>query len=136
MNFVNTVIDKQLCAVILVLFLGACAGYSVSNATQPQTIEEQLSSIEYDVYSDMAPKVNNMMQGALNNPSDYNLLKTNNDLALVYKPLAKQETGDNKEIFMDYLDACIDVIDEKQAGNEAKEEIAKMNELYNRLVPE
>lgn len=131
MVFHNVTQAQQFGAVLLVLAAVFASGYAASNMTHDSLTSELTA---FDQFAYKAEEVDKMMQMTIENPTKYNLISTNNELVIVYRGWAMGETGENKELFLEYLDACILVIDDMQAGNEP--DVSLMNEKYSELINE
>jgi hypothetical protein len=123
--------------IILALLFGTFGvGYTASEVSQPQAVDElaNFDVFAYQAKTDVKP----MMDKVLNNPTDSNLLYANNHLAVSVKNFESRETGENKDLFREYRIACQDVIDSIQAGEKnsvTEAKIKKMDAAYIKLNP-
>ena len=118
---------QQAVAAMLLATIVFGVGYTTADVNHVQDAK-QFDQFAYKAKND----VNVMMQVVIAEPNDYNLLAANNKLKIEYTNWAKRENGQNKELFFNYLNACENVIDEMQAGNEP--DLTKMNTLKNELI--
>lgn len=118
---------KQLIAAVVLVFL-ACSAYSVYD-------ENTTDDATFDVFSEKASTdIKPMMDNALEYPTKENLRNANNELAVLEWRWLSQNEGQNKELFVEYLNECQLVIDGMQEGHTMNTE--KMDLLYNELVPD
>lgn len=123
--------------IILALLFGTFgAGYTASEVSQPQAVDELNN---FDVFAYKAQEeVKPVMDNVLAYPTDNNLREANNYLKISVKNWESRETGENKELFKEYRIACQEVIDSIQAeeSNSITEvKIKEMNEAYLKLNP-
>lgn len=86
----------------------------------------------YDPFEAKAKDVNSMMQETLNNPTAFNLGTAQDELFYTYYPWAERQTSGDKKLFIDYLEACNQVIIQESQGVEP--DTAEMNRLYTSLT--
>jgi len=122
---------EQLCVALITILIGV-SGYSLSNSTPSQSILESPEFVNFDPFSDRALAVDDMMQGVIADPTEYNLRIAKNKLLITHWNWSEREVGDNKEEFQEYLLACVQVIDEMQDGKTA--DTSDMNMKYDKLV--
>jgi len=123
--------------IILALLFGTFgAGYTASEVSQPQAVDELNN---FDVFAYKAQEeVKPVMDNVLAYPTDNNLREANNYLKISVKNWESREIGENKELFKEYRIACQEVIDSIQAeeSNSITEvKIKEMNEAYLKLNP-
>ena len=111
--------------VLIAFLLVFSAGYVVSDSS---TAPEET----FDVFSYKAQEISGLMDSAFENPSEDNLRTINNKLAIIEWRWLNQNEGGNKELFVEYLDACQLVIDGMQDGKTA--DTSEMNMKYDKLV--
>jgi hypothetical protein len=93
---------------------------------------DQPEFVNFDQFSDRTSDVNTMMVATLTNPTYDNLRSAKSKLLISHWNWSERESGQNKELFQAYLLACVQVIEDKQAGNEP--DLTKMNSLKNKLI--
>ncbi len=120
---------QQLCAAVLLIVVGVGAGYIASVSTHANAPVEQFR--DFDIFSYKSNEVATMMQAVVANPSEYNKMSAHNDLIIVYRSWAEGESGKNKQVFLDYLNACLNVADTSTPGHIA--DLTKMNQLKQQL---
>lgn len=86
----------------------------------------------YNPYDGRVSQVDAMMQDALNNPTELNLGAAQDELFYTYYPWAERQTSEGKDTFIDYLEACNQVIIQTSKGIDA--DTSKMNELRDTLL--
>lgn len=107
------IVNKEVGAalfVLAVILFGA--GYTTSEVKQSQVEEhEYFDPFDYKVVH----AVNPSMEYVINNPTEYNLLFTENQLKIEYTNWGKRQSEDN-ENYLQYLVECERIIDDIQAG--------------------
>lgn len=122
-------LNKEIGAALLMLaVILFSAGYTTSEIqqTQPEEIEH------FNQFAYKAEHVvNPLMRDVISQPVEYNLLVADNRLNNEFVNWAKQETGSDKDLFFEYLEACENVVDDIQDGKEP--DTSEMDRLYNDL---
>jgi hypothetical protein len=128
----------QLFTAVFLTLSAFTGGYGAAGVNfTPTYIDEVPAEVHtFDIFSYKALEVNELMTGALANPTEEKLRSVNNKLAVMSWSWVNRQEGDNKALFVEYLTACQVVIDEKQAGHDITDEKKEMTELYTKLRPE
>jgi hypothetical protein len=137
MNFTKTLSNlssfQQLCAVVLLIIVGVGAGYTASNASVAThanvPLDQQFK--DFDIFAYKSNEVADLMRVIVANPSKYNTMSAHNDLIIVYRSWAEENSGKNKQLFLDYLNACLYFVDNSSPGHIS--DTTKMNQLYTEL---
>lgn len=105
------------------------AGYTASDIQQTQVEDiEPFNQFAYKAEHDVNP----MMQDVIAQPIEYNLLIADNRLNNEFVTWVNDESGSDKEHFIEYLDACEVVVDDMKVGNDP--DTSEMDRLYNELI--
>lgn len=126
--------QQLLVAFLAVTAVSFGAGYQASNSQQiiDTPVIESFDPFEYKATNEVEP----LIQKTVDNPTEYNLMVANNALKISIYNWADRHTGENKALFMEYLDACEAVINSMQDGesiDETNAKIIEMNKLKNEL---
>ena len=119
--------QKEIIFALVFALLGA--GYNVSEQQNNLTID-----LNYNVFEARTTDVNKMMDAVLTNPTEENLVNAQQNILYAYAPWANRQTGKQKNLFLDYLEACNQVIISISNGEQA--DTTEMYRLYSLLVPE
>lgn len=105
------------------------AGYTASEIQQTPTEDiEPFNQFAYKATHDVNP----MMLAIIVQPLEYNLLVADHRLNNEFVEWVSEEEGSDKQLFIDYLNACENVVDDLKAGNEP--DTTEMNRLYTSLT--
>lgn len=129
MNITNEMQYPHIGTALMLIIIGCVTGYAISETHMGAGTEAK----EFDIFSYKAIEVNGSMNFAFENPSNKNLQTVNNKLALGFTNWAGRQNGDNKELFIEYLDSCKLVINEMQAGHDVTDEKKDMYKMYGKL---
>ena len=127
----------QLFTAVFLTLSAFTGGYGAAGVDYNSNVNEVPAEVHtFDIFSYKALEVNELMTGALANPTEEKLRSVNNKLAVMAWGWVNRHEGDNKALFVEYLTACQVVIDEKQVGHDITDEKKEMTELYTKLRPE
>ena len=117
---------------------GGTVGIVYENHNHSIEPENQISIIpdlsKFDQFSYESRDVQNNMNYTLENPTRHNLIVMNNDLIIVREKWANQQTGQKKELYLNYIKSCENVITDLLNGQNVNTE--EMFYLYSQLQKE
>jgi len=119
--------QKEIIFALVIALLGA--GYNVSEQQNTLTID-----LNYNAFEARTTDVSKMMDVVLTNPTEENLINAQQNILYAYAPWANRQTGEQKNLFLDYLEACNQIIISISNGETA--DTTEMYRLYYLLVPD
>lgn len=124
MSYIFSKIQKELFIALTLVLLGATGSQVISNSTGPV-------EAPYNPYNDRVSQVDTLMQDALLNPEQTDLASLQDTIFATYGSWAGRQTGEQKEDFIAYLEACNQVVISlsKEGNPGLQEKVNLMNEL-------
>lgn len=119
--------QNEIILALALILLGAGAGYNVTEESNTISLDSN-----YNVFEVRTQDVSGMMDIVLANPTEENLVNAQQNILYEYAPWANRQTGEKKEQFLDYLEACNQVIISLSETGEA--DTSKMESLKNDLI--
>jgi len=122
--------QNEIIVALALILLGSCIGYTVSENGRSEIV---IDAPDYNIYEKPVTDINNSVYGALTNPTNNNLVNVQQDLFYTYYPWAERQVdGQQKEIFVEYLEACNQIIISISKGLEP--DTGEMIRLKNELI--
>lgn len=113
--------QTELLVALALILLGAGIGYNTA------------SEAPYNPYEARVLEIDMMMQNIIDNPAERALVDAQQDLFYTYYPWAERQVdGQQKEIFVEYLEACNQIIISISKGLEP--DTGEMIRLKNELI--
>lgn len=121
-------IQNEVKIALAILLLGASVGYNVPEHTNVITIDS-----DFDSYQDKTEELNLLIQDVILNPGNYDLGTVQDNIFHDYYPWAERHPDGRQETFVEYLEACNQIIIDLSNGEQV--DTTEMNELYSKLIP-